>query len=135
MRFLLQTRLRSDRIQPGRARNRRGEPFEQPFLAGLAKNPVLAVACRLGGAATAGVLLLLTMSIAIAWGWTHPFTSGTPVTTSNTTPTQCTIPQADTPMTPSAVGSDCGFHVTSTVVQTDCRNITNLPLDVDRRQL
>jgi hypothetical protein len=91
----------------------------------VAEQPRPGGAMRLGGAATAGVLLLLTMSIATAWGWTHPFTSGTPV--SNTTPTQCTILQADTPMTPSAVGSDCGFHVTSTLVQTDCRTITNLP--------
>jgi serine/threonine protein kinase len=91
----------------------------------VAEQPRPGGAMRLGGAATAGVLLLLTMSIATAWGWTHPFTSGTPV--SNTTPTQCTILQADTPMTPSAVGSDCGFHVTSTLVQTDCRTITALP--------
>jgi serine/threonine protein kinase len=89
-------------------------------------------AARLGGATIAGALLMVLVVATATWGWTHPFAAAAPVTTSNNTPTACTILRSGTPIAASAVGSDCGFRVASTLVQLDCRNVSGLPQPLER---
>jgi serine/threonine protein kinase len=110
----------------------------------VAEQPRPGSAMRLGSAAIIGVVTLIVVSSTSAWGWTHPFTSANTNPTASTSPasTPCTILQPETQIAPSAVGTDCGFKVASTVIQLDCRTVSSLPatvqsgsLDIDKSQL
>jgi hypothetical protein len=76
-----------------------------------------------------GALLLMAMSGATAWGWTHPFNPGT--TSSNNRPlVACNIIKPDAAIDTSSVGTDCGFSLGAPVVQLDCKGVTAPPAPI-----
>ena len=81
---------------------------------------------RIGAPLVAGAVVLLVLAGTTVIGWSST-PSATPTATVTPTPTACNVLTAGTQITKSAIGTDCGFSVKSTVVQLDCRSVTALP--------
>jgi hypothetical protein len=101
---------------------------------GVALASVLAIGfrigagARLGSAAGVGLVLLLALGGANAYGLgqkTSTVTGGAPSPSAR--PTACSIIKPNTAIAMSAIGTSCGFKPTATVTALDCTSVTALP--------
>ena len=82
---------------------------------------------RAVGTALVMVVMLVITGTASTWGWTHPVLTSSVTPAHSPSPSVCAMAQPGSQITASAAGGVCGFAVSTTLVELDCRRVTAPP--------